>query len=307
MNEVVTYKNELNMMVLPKNFNDIDCRIFWAILSKMRDKGSEEVTFRFDYLKQITLEKSHFTNKQYREVVQNVYHKIIGLRFVYLNNEVEGEVNLFQGYERKLTDNSFTISITPKFQRIFNNLALEGQFTSWKLEEFCNLSGIYAKNLFRLLKQWKYVGHASYLIEDLRQYMGVPDTYSMKQVTARVINPAVNELINNAPGFTSLRYEYSKSGHKIVRVKFTWFPEKRTKEIEAKKHPWDMSDEDKSMDAKLRSTLNKVLSEDDNEKEEQMGIKEIEGYDVDDTDTTGSYVFNLADIFGNDSGEGEKK
>ena len=227
MNEIVMYNNQLNTIVLPESFTDAELRVFWAIISRLRDKGSEEVTFRYSYLKELTKEKRHYTKQQYSELIQDIYHKLIGLRFAYSNDDVIGEVNLFQSYEKQLSDESFTISVSPKFQYIFNELTTNGSYTAWSLSQFCDLPGVYTKQLYRLLKQWKYKGTASFLLKDLRQYMGVPEKYETKEVTRRVLSPAVSKLIMYTDEFKSLTFEYSNRKTKAVRVTFNWTPEKR--------------------------------------------------------------------------------
>lgn len=229
MNELVMYNNDLNAIILPESFTDAELRVFFAIVSRLRDKGSSEVTFAYSYLKDITKEKRHYTKEQYSELIRGIYHKIIGLRFAYKTDEVVGEVNLFQGYEKSLTDDSFSISVSPKFQYIFNELSINGSFTAWNLSDFCDLPGVYTKQLYRLLKQWKYVGSASFVLNDLRKYMGAPEKYATKDITRRVINPAVEKLRENSPEFQNLSYEYSNVKNKAYRVKFKWTPEKRVK------------------------------------------------------------------------------
>lgn len=223
------YNNDLNAIILPESFTDAELRVFFAIVSRLRDKGSSEVTFAYSYLKDITKEKRHYTKEQYSELIQGIYHKIIGLRFAYQTDEVIGEVNLFQGYEKSLTDDSFSISVSPKFQYIFNELSINGSFTAWNLSDFCDLPGVYTKQLYRLLKQWKYVGSASFVLDDLKKYMGAPEKYATKDITRRVINPAVEKLKENSPEFQNLSYEYSNVKNKAYRVKFKWTPEKRVK------------------------------------------------------------------------------
>lgn len=241
------YNNQLNTIVLPESFTDAELRVFWAIVSRLRDKGSTEVTFRYSYLKELTKEKRHYTKQQYSELIQNIYHKLIGLRFAYSNDDVVGEVNLFQSYEKQLSDESFTISVSPKFQYIFNQLTTSGSYTAWSLSQFCDLPGVYTKQLYRLLKQWKYVGHVSFLLKDLRQYMGVPEKYETKEVTRRVLSPAVSKLIMYTDEFKSLTFEYSNRKSKAIRVKFKWTPEKR-KNIGTKTESSQTPEESKTID-----------------------------------------------------------
>ena len=73
------------------------------------------------------------------------------------------------------------------------------------------------------------------LIKDIRKYMDVPETYKTKDLTRRVIAPACTTLINNVPEFITLRFEYSYSGRKAIRVRFHWTPEKRYKDQQLEK------------------------------------------------------------------------
>lgn len=268
MNELVMYNNDLNTIILPESFTDAELRVFFAVVSRLRDKGTSEVRFSYNYLREITKEKKHYTKQQYSELIQNIYHKIIGLRFAYMTDEVVGEVNLFQSYEKSLSDESFTISVSPKFQYMFNELSAKGSFTAWNLTEFCDLPGVYPKQLYRLLKQWKYVGSASFKISDIRQYMGVPEKYATKDFTRRVISPSVSKLIMNTSEFRNLSFEYSNLNGKAYRIKFTWSPEVRKKSnvIETKKDAnYDLNRS--SIDELIRNTQEMYqLTEDKQEK-----------------------------------------
>lgn len=221
MKELVIYKNELNSIILP-GFTEAELKLFFAICSRLKDRGTEEVKFNFSYLKDITNEKRHYTQAEYAEIIKSMYHKLIGLRFVYEKEDAEGEINLFQGYEHSLTDHSFAISVTPKFSYLFNSL--ENSFTIWSLEEFVNLPGIYPKQLYRLLKQWRTVGHASYLWKDFKQLLDVPVSYKTKDITRRVIVPSIEKL-RTIPEFEDLKFDYSIENRKVVRVIFSWSPE----------------------------------------------------------------------------------
>lgn len=90
MHELVIYKNDLNSIILP-GFNETELKLFFAICSRLKDHGSEEVRFNFAYLKEITNEKKHYTQTEYAELIKNMYHKLIGLRFVYETDEEEGD------------------------------------------------------------------------------------------------------------------------------------------------------------------------------------------------------------------------
>ena len=222
MNEVVKYNNDLNDVVF-KGFNDTELKLFFAICSKMKDKGSNEVTFTFDQLKGLTEEKRHLTAMEYAQMIQEMYHKLIHLSYIYDDGkDIAGEFNLFRGYERSVAQQTFTISVSERYVYLFNQLT--SNFTRFELQEFVDLRGKYTKLLYRLLKQWRTVGHYSVLVKDLRELLDVPDTYETKLVTNRVLNPSVNKL-RKLYTFRNLTYEYSYSGKAAIRVKFDWDPE----------------------------------------------------------------------------------
>ena len=223
MKEVVVYSNDLNAIIL-KGFTETELKLFFAICSKLKDQGTSEVRFSFEYLRDLTHDRRHTSHKEYAEVIRSMYHKLIGLRFVYSNDRVEGEMNLFQGYEKNLTDNSFTISVTPKFQYLFNELS--SNFTIWNLEEFVDLPGIYTKQLYRLLKQWRSVGHVTYKWNDFRVLLDIPESYKTVDITRRVIKSSLDRL-HELPEFADLTYKYSFMGKKIQKVSFSWTPEKK--------------------------------------------------------------------------------
>lgn len=226
-NEIVKYNNRLNTVAFT-DFTDTELRVFFAICSRVRDKGSEDVTFTFTQLKELTGERQHYTIQGYAEMLQKMYSKLIRISYIYDDGEDKaGEFNLFQGYERSLKEETITISVSPKFQFMFNQLNYE--FTRFELKEFVSLRGKYPKLLYRLLKQWRTVGKYSVLLKDLRLLMDVPEEYKTKDITRRIIDPSVEKL-RKLPVFANLRYEYSYKGRTVVRVIFTWTPESRINE-----------------------------------------------------------------------------
>lgn len=230
--EIVKYDNKLNQISFSgTGITDNLLKLFFTIVAKVRDNGTEKVVISFSEMRNLTSDKAHYTDVEYKALIQNLYHVLLELRIKYDDGTKFGEYNLFQGYDSSLDDKQIVISTTPIAQSLFNSI--EYNFTRFELKEFVNLPGIYSKQLYRLLKQYRHLGHCSMLIKDVRKYMDVPESYKTKDMTRRVFNPAVTTLINTVPEFASLRYEYSYSGRKAIRVMFNWLPEKRYKDIKA--------------------------------------------------------------------------
>ncbi len=219
MHEVVKYNNRLNDVVF-KGFTDTELKLFFAICSQMKERGSEEVTFTFSQLKELTGEKRHLTEQEYSEAVQSMYHKLVHLSYIYNDGEdIAGEFNLFQGYERSLKEQTFTISVSPKYIFFFNSLTSE--FTRFELEEFVTLNGKYAKLLYKHLRQWRSTGTYVVLMSDLKELLDVPENYETKFITSRIIQPSVDRLAK-LPSFKNLQYKYIYNARKVHKVVFTW-------------------------------------------------------------------------------------
>lgn len=226
-NEIVKYNNQLNKVAF-KNFTSTELKIFFAIVAKLKNQEDRQVVFTFDQLKELTNEKQHYTAKEYADMISDMYHKLIHLSYFYDDGEDKaGEFNLFQGYERSLNQQTFTISVAPKYVFFFNQLSEE--FTRFELKEFVNLRGKYPKLLYRLLKQWRMVGKYTISMENFRSLMDIPENYKTKDITRRIVDPSVEKL-QEIPSFSTLNYKYVTKRRTVTSVIFTWSPESRTAE-----------------------------------------------------------------------------
>ena len=75
MNEIVKYRNELNKVAL-RNFKSKELDLFIAIISRMRDK-EEEVTFSFDYLKNLIQYETSNSIETFHKELKSMYNKLI--------------------------------------------------------------------------------------------------------------------------------------------------------------------------------------------------------------------------------------
>ena len=102
------------------------------------------------------------------------------------------------------------------------------------LNEFTAIQSTYSKSLFRLLKQWRTKGVREFSIDEFKQLMDVPKSYSSGMITSRIINNSVEDL---QPYFKDLKVKILKSnsrGTPIIGFKFTWKPEKTGKWVDSK-------------------------------------------------------------------------
>ncbi|WP_158652588.1 replication initiation protein [Helicobacter ailurogastricus] len=109
---------------------------------------------------------------------------------------------------------------------------LRGNFTSFELLEFQNISGKYAKTLYRLLKQWKSTGVPPEMEwGEFRELMGISEKIKLVRVIEyEILKPATQEL-HKLPHFENLCYEKLKTkgmGNRITHIQFYFQPLTKT-------------------------------------------------------------------------------
>jgi len=141
-------------------------------------------------------ELSAYTDKSHpdrlRKDLLEVRDKVLSCQFHYETDEVDRKGNLFSTFDILKTKPKAKIKVNKDFQDFFNALASE--FTMFELEQYVSLDGIYAKNLYRLLKQWKKNGCTQkYSVDEIIELLGTPDYKPMK-LKQKIIDPAVDEI-----------------------------------------------------------------------------------------------------------------
>lgn len=225
MNEIVKYDNRMNLLKF-KGFTKVDMNILMVLCSKMKDKDIEEITLSFEQIKKLakftSTDKKDFVQalEGMAERLQKVNSKVI------TNNEICYFV-LFPTFKVNPIDEIVKIGVNKDFTFLLNDLKA---FTMFELAEFVNLNSKYSKNLYRFLKQYKSTG-VFYVsdIEDFKEKMNCPKTYSNKEFMRTAIQPSVEEL---KPYFKNLEIEVKKAkkrGSPVIGYIFTFEPEKPNK------------------------------------------------------------------------------
>lgn len=220
--EIVKYNNKMNKIPL-KNFEKIDMNFFYAICSKVKNVGSDQVEIPFDDLKEMT----GYDQSQNRLVndLDRMNSKLIQCRGRFEDEDEIVYFNLFSTFRIVKSRKVLKIRVNPDFTWLMNNIAKE--FTSFELQEYVSLTNIYAKALYRLLKQWKTKGRTpEYSVADFKELLATPDYPPMK-LRDKVIKPAVEE-IKTVKGFETLWCEVvyaRKRGRPVQGYIFHFDPE----------------------------------------------------------------------------------
>lgn len=219
--DVVRYDNELNQVSF-KGWNSLEQDLFFAILTKMRDKGMSEVVFDTDDLHDL-IEFASKDGRKWERVLTNAAKKVAQLIYVESTPKMVRVMALFQTFVVNIEERSLTVKVSENYEFVINKL--RANFTQFELEEFGSLRSTYAKAMYRLLKQWRTVGSREFDIDEFRAYLGVPKSYNTDLINRKVLAPIKAELPAVFEGFAVESLRSRRRGRPVVGYRFTWTPE----------------------------------------------------------------------------------
>ena len=240
-NQIVKFHNDTNRVNLG-NLGVNESQLFFAICSKLNNQGSATLTFDMPEIRTM-MGGAVKTNKEITAYVKRLWTNIKHADFWILLGRKEKAVMLFRSFTLIYTDDSKTelesieISVNDEFQYLLNNFI--GNFTQFELAEFNGLDGRYAKNLYRLLKQFRHTGRCDIFKNDIDGFirlMGIPNHMRWAEMDRVIISLACKALMkhnkkSNRIPFENLKYEKIKDksqrgrGGKVVGISFTFTPQ----------------------------------------------------------------------------------
>lgn len=224
MDGIVRYDNRMNTLKF-NGFNKVDMNLLMALCSKMKDRSTDRITMTFDRIKEL----ASYTSTDKQEFISDLER--MSDRLMKVNSKIitDGKIALFVLFPTFIIDpdeETLTVAVNQDFAFLLNELE---QYTTFELEEFVDLKSKYAKNLYRLLKQWRTQGQ--YTFHDLvefRNLMDIPSSYSNKKVMQKCVNVAIDEIGELDRSFKDFKCKpvYSKKrGKPLEKLIFTWQPE----------------------------------------------------------------------------------
>ncbi|MCJ8342126.1 MAG: replication initiation protein [Cetobacterium sp.] len=213
---VVKYNNDMNSVSFGK-FKEKELDLFFSICFKVKELGLKEVELSFSELREL----SNYSNRNLDRFIKDLsstYDKMLALNIQIKYSEIDFEkFNLFDSYKISGTERKISIQVSKKFEYLLNNLI--GNYTKFDLIDFVSLKSSYSKNVFKLLKQWETLKQVEYNIENFKDLLGVPTTYTTAKFNERVLKPIMEELPQYFPNLT---LEKIKTGKKVTSLKFIW-------------------------------------------------------------------------------------
>lgn len=240
-NQIVKFHNDTNRVNLG-NLGVNESQLFFAICSKLNNQGSATLTFDMPEIRTM-MGGSNKTNKEITAYVKRLWENIKYANFWILLGNRADNIMLFRRFSLIFTDNTHTelvsieVSVNDEFQYLLNNFI--GNFTQFELAEFNGLDGRYAKNLYRLLKQFRHTGRCDTFKNDWDSFvrlMGIPKVMRIADIDKGILNLACKALMkhnkkSNRIPFENLKYEKIKDksqrgrGGKVVGISFTFTPQ----------------------------------------------------------------------------------
>lgn len=214
-----------------RNFDSVEMDLFFSICAKMKDKGERKVRFSFEDLRELSAYKPTSV-KRFADDLESVYSKMIQLTYRTEEAGIREKFVLFTGYRIDENNQTVDISVNPELDYIINELSTE--FTKFELQEFTGIRSSYAKTMYRLLKQYRSTGFYKVKIEDFRELLDIPSSYSMSKIDQRVFSPIKNEL---SAYFDDLKIIKNKArkGNKVASIEIH-FKEKDNRKVPL--HNW---------------------------------------------------------------------
>lgn len=222
MSLVVKYHNDLNQLSM-RSWTSDEMNMFFAIMSKLRDEGTKEITFDTNEIKKIIKFKRR-EKARWEKVMIGVSEKVSDLKYRYEDDKVYEIMTLFTYFKVDKEKQELTVEVNDRFKYILNDLSYK--FTYYRLDEFVNVRRTYAKTAYRLFKQWKTIGKVSWDIEDFKKIFDIPESYGVSNIDKRAIKPIIEELTPFFKGLKSKKIKANTKGNPVIGYEFTWKPEK---------------------------------------------------------------------------------
>ena len=218
--EVVKYHNDLNEMPM-RNWTSEEMNLFFAMVMKIRDKGTGVIELNTDELKAIVDYQDRLY--RWRSTIERFADKALTLKFWERSERKTSVMNLFSRIDIDLDSQTMKVKIADDFEYVVNKITKN--FTVYELKEFTQLNSTYSKTMYRLLKQWRTVGSKEFSVDKLRVLLDIPNSYTANNIQQRTIKPILKELPQYFEGLKVKVIKANTQGTPVKAYRFTWKPE----------------------------------------------------------------------------------
>ena len=211
---IVKFSNDINNISL-KDLTAKEINIFFAILFKAQNLNSLKVTMSCNELRNLSYGEYHCD--RFAKSVSNIFRKLMNVNSEFENHQIKSISCIFTDLSFDKKNSSLTIMINPNiccFPKTKDDL-----FTFFRLKDLNSVKGVYAKNTFRLLQQFKGSTFFKIYLNKFKHLLGIPAGYSISKIDQRILQPILKEL---SVFYKGLKIEKIKKGKSVYRLDFTW-------------------------------------------------------------------------------------
>lgn len=269
-NEIVKYSNRLNTIPLGR-LNSNELNLFITLVQQSYQKGTQKLKFSFTQLQ--SLSKYERSTSNFVKDLMKTNKKLLEINAYTDDGDTITQFACWNVFQIQRSKQILTVQVNPLFQKLFNDLS---HWTRFQLAQFNSLQSAYAKNMFRLIKQYRTVGRLKLTSDELFKQLDLPKSYKKDQgnVRKRVLRPIKEELTPVIRGLTVKTIRGAGRGRPVVGYEFTWQPEAK-----------NADDFEKGRYADQRMKLDNIdLNPDLTPKEKARAYDRVLGYKLGTTD-----------------------
>ena len=213
INNVVTKSN----ILIEANYKltITEQKIVLFLVSKIRKDDDDFKTYILP-IKQFYELLGYKGNPKYSEmkkITKNLIGKVIEIK----EGKKLKQMSWLSYVEYNENDGSVNLSFDPRLKPYL--LQLKREFTSYKLKNVMELKSGYSIRIYEVLKKWQTIKEVEIPLKELREMVGVTDTYrEYHNFKKRVLTTAQNEIEEK----TDISFEYKeiKMGKRVVSIRF---------------------------------------------------------------------------------------
>lgn len=239
--EIVVYDNTFNKTNLTF-LTQAQSHVLMAVLSKMGDNIDDEGRFVSDYtfkeIRRMTGMKELYASR-----LSKILNELLKTKVEFFEDGKTHNGNLFLNC---IANNKSSVKITLSIDMTKKLLLNKNGYTILELNEYMALKSKYAKELYRLLRQFRHTGKLMIKKEDFLKMLLPPKTYDEYEFIRKILITAIEE---NKKHFKNLKMtNFTKNGNGLPSACIFTFEkherEKDKKEKSTDKNLGNYSDEE---------------------------------------------------------------
>lgn len=187
---IVRYDNSLNKTSLSL-LTKVQSDVLMSVLQKMGEETKYDVSGEKCYVANYSFgEIRNMTNNPGLQAkrIKKIFDELLDTKVEFLEEGKYTKANLFSHYS--LTDKS-NAEITLSSELTKKLITDKNEYTILSLDEYVSLPNNYAKELYRLLRQFRHSGIIFVKKEDLLSLLNPPKSYNEYDTLRKVILPAI--------------------------------------------------------------------------------------------------------------------